>query len=99
MSDSQRSRGCQFQQPASDCVELVEKRIDCESRHQKQTPLRRLGRRLPRKSPARITLYGAIGLGYLPVFTMDGNQLIMLEERLAIMSEKWMMNYKNCLMH
>ena len=43
-------------------LSLLKNETDTQSRHQEQTPHRRLERQLPRKSPARRMTYGAIAL-------------------------------------
>ena len=63
MPHSQRSRGRQLQHPPPHRLEPAEERTDRQGRHQEQTPLRRLERNLPGKSPARNMTYRAIALG------------------------------------
>ena len=62
MPPAPRPRGRQLQHPPPRRLELAQERTDRQARHQKQTPLRRLERNLPGKSPARNMTYRAIAL-------------------------------------
>ena len=60
------------QHPPQDRTEPIEERVHTQSGNQEQTPHRRMGRDLPRKSPTPTMTYGAIALGLQPLGRYKG---------------------------
>ena len=74
----QRTCGCQLQHPTKDRFGHAQERNNQQGRDQKQTPHRRLGRRLPPQSACRRMTYGAIAL---PLSDRENNTQCLILSR------------------